>query len=461
MALFEFEDGRLLPAQYGRSVRDDVSDELLRSIRDNISHVLERPLFPITWDSLQVESERVVQWMLALDAAGFAVNVEVCARLTADGLVDALARSAEVQSLGWNDLAALYADGPGAFRTRWAEFRGGLPPQPESGPQLTIVAAAVDGAVRPSLDFLSRVGVEVLQLNVRELADGRRFVDVRPLDPVFPLGHNRLVGGRRSQGLLGWANVSHHAASAGEGQGWEHPAEVEYRQADARQAGSGSLPEVASPLNHSARMPQEQELTENVQKGAVEEARLQAEKAEEGGAQPLLQEATPPGGAPQTTQAMAELALNQVAEETVDAEAVAPAVPGPETKEIVAVSGAVRSRRGARPQADPVEELTPQELAEAALLESIAKEAGQGTALYWVVPGRDLPLEPAGFFAAGGIDVGGIVWPTPVLAAPEVGEEQDPWDCWRIGSHRGPSLTEARREIAESSGRRGHGRRAR
>lgn len=451
MALFEFEDGRLLPAQYGRSVRDDVSDELLRSIRDNISDVLERPLFPITWDSLKSDSERVVQWMLALDAAGFAVNVEVCARLTADGLVDALARSAEVQSLGWNDLAALYADGPGTFRTRWAEFRGGLPPQPESGPQLTIVAAAVDGAVRPSLDFLSRVGVEVLQLNVRELADGRRFVDVRPLEAVFPLGHNRLVGGRRAQGLLGWANVSHHAATPAEAdQPQERTPGGEYQQTGGPEPALAALPDEAPLLNHAARIPQEHTATENVQKGAVEEARAKAEAAEE----PAPQQAAKQEAPQRATEVAVDATQETPAQET-------PAAPELETKEIAAVARPVRSRREVRAQADPVDELTPQELAEAALLESIAKEAGQGTPLYWVVPDHDLPVEPMGFFAAGGIDVAGTVWPTPVLAAPQVGEEQDPWDCWRIGSHRGPSLTEARREIAEFSGRRGHGRRAR
>lgn len=130
-----------------------------------------------------------------------------------------------------------------------------------------------------------------------------------------------------------------------------------------------------------------------------------------------------------------------------------------------------RGRRASAPQAGGTEqagvpaaalaELTPQELAEAAILEAIVKEAGAGVSLYWVVPARDLPSAPAGVLVPGGIDVEGTVWPTPVLAAPEAGAELDAWDCWRIGNQRGPSLTDARAEITARPVRKGHGRRAR
>ncbi|MDO4791568.1 MAG: hypothetical protein Q3999_03685 [Buchananella hordeovulneris] len=533
MTLFEFEDGRLLPAQFGHAVPDDVSDELLQSIRDNISEVLERPLFPVVWDTAVTAAGLAVPWLLALDASGMAVNVEVCSRLTAEGLVSALSRSAEVVSLGWNDLAALYTEGPAAFRTRWAEFRGGLPPKPETGPQLTIVAASVDGGVRPSLDFLGRVGIEVLKLEVREMSSGRRFVEVRPLDPAFPLGANLILGGRRAAQLANGVErgaeepdfsdrllMPDVAAGAPEGAPVREEAEpvseeVPFSGEEAAPAfGEASLegeveetaPQVAEWGTQRAAQWATEAAVPVAEGGSVAPQSEPVEGGFQDGAEERIDNAWRGDealGNVSAAQAFAEADTATFAPIEVVEAAPAPqaagGVPGSEAAALPAFmqgfKGAVveetvpgpaglagpegvpggdslgrRGRRASAPAAGSAEqagvpaaalaELTPQELAEAAILEAIVKEAGAGVSLYWVVPARDLPSAPAGVLVPGGIDVEGTVWPTPVLAAPEVGAELDAWDCWRIGNQRGPSLTDARAEITARPVRKGHGRRA-
>lgn len=193
MSLFEFDSGQLSPAQFGRAVDGELPEELLLSVRDNLDQILARPLFPVLHDIDTTDAAAKTPWVIALDGAGQAVSLEVVACLNSRSLAAALARAAEVATLGWNDLAAVYAEGPTAFRTQWAAFRSSLPPTIDQGPRLTIIAGAVEEAVRPGLDFLTASGVEVRLLEVRALSTGRQFVEIVSLDPLFGLGRSLLA----------------------------------------------------------------------------------------------------------------------------------------------------------------------------------------------------------------------------------------------------------------------------
>ncbi|MDO5080311.1 hypothetical protein [Buchananella hordeovulneris] len=193
MSLFEFDSGQLSPAQFGRAVDGELPEELLLSVRDNLDQILTRPLFPVLHDIDASDAAAKTPWVIALDGAGQAVSLEVVACLNSRSLAAALARAAEVATLGWNDLAAVYAEGPTAFRTQWAAFRSSLPPTIDQGPRLTIIAGAVEEAVRPGLDFLTASGVEVRLLEVRALSTGRQFVEIVSLDPLFGLGRSLLA----------------------------------------------------------------------------------------------------------------------------------------------------------------------------------------------------------------------------------------------------------------------------
>ncbi|HHT41184.1 MAG TPA: hypothetical protein GX000_06050 [Actinomyces sp.] len=204
MPLFEFDDGRLIPAQFGRTVRDGLTDDILKSVREQVLEIVGRPLFPITWqDSAPVGSgmDGGAPRLTALDASGQVVSVEVVERLDSTTMIDSLSRLADTASLGWNDLAAAYPGGIQGFRMGWAEFRDAMPPSPAPGPRLILVAGSIADTVRPALDVLASSGVEVHEIAVRAMSNGRKFIDVQAVGPRL-YGHNpNLLLGRSSQTL--------------------------------------------------------------------------------------------------------------------------------------------------------------------------------------------------------------------------------------------------------------------
>ncbi|MDO5719270.1 MAG: hypothetical protein Q4P05_00870 [Actinomycetaceae bacterium] len=192
MPLFEFDEGRLIPAQFGRSVHDGLSEDMLSSIREQVLEIVGRPLFPITWqDAAPVGSgmDGGTPRLTALDASGQVVSVEVLEALTSATMIDSLSRLADTASLGWNDLAGAYPGGIQGFRIGWAEFRDAMPPSPAPGPRLILVVGSIDDQVRPALDVLASSGVEVHEISVRVMSSGRKFLDVQAVGPRM-YGHN-------------------------------------------------------------------------------------------------------------------------------------------------------------------------------------------------------------------------------------------------------------------------------
>ena len=51
MPLFELDQGRLVPAQFGRPVERGFSADVLESVRAQVLEVISRPLFPVAWDN--------------------------------------------------------------------------------------------------------------------------------------------------------------------------------------------------------------------------------------------------------------------------------------------------------------------------------------------------------------------------------------------------------------------------
>lgn len=180
MLLFEFDQGHLFPTQLGWRAAEDIDPEVLGAVRDQVLELIGRPLFPIRWtgaDGLHAargEPNRLV----AMDASGQVVSVEVVAALDSVRLVDALARAGRTAALGWLDLADLYPRGAAVFRRDWNGFRESLPPRPIPGPRLYVVTGRVVDDVRPALELLADSGVEVFEVAQRELANGRRFVEI-------------------------------------------------------------------------------------------------------------------------------------------------------------------------------------------------------------------------------------------------------------------------------------------
>ena len=177
MLLFEFDDGKLFPAQLGAAPDGVIDPDVMRAVRDSVLDLIGKPLFPVEWsggEGTTTEPSRLV----AMDASGQVVSVEVVPALGSTQLVEALARSGRMAALGWLDLGRMYPQGSGAFRRDWNEFRQALPPRPLPGPRLYVVTGHIEAEVRPALEVLADSGVEVFEVTQRSLTDGRRFVEV-------------------------------------------------------------------------------------------------------------------------------------------------------------------------------------------------------------------------------------------------------------------------------------------
>lgn len=183
MALFEFEDGRLVPVQFGYPVAQDLGPDLVDAICQQVLQIVSRPLFPVTWRDMTGQDDEGTPRLTALDVSGQIVSVEILKELDSETLITSLSRLAEVASISWSDLAAEYPSGPDGFRTGWAQFRDSMPPAVGPGPRLIMVAGDIDPSVRPALSVLATSGVEVHLMNLRQMSNGRLFLDVNAVGP--------------------------------------------------------------------------------------------------------------------------------------------------------------------------------------------------------------------------------------------------------------------------------------
>ena len=183
MALFEFEDGRLVPAQFGYPVAQDLGPDLVDAICQQVLQIVSRPLFPVTWRDMTGQDDEETPRLTALDVSGQIVSVEILKELDSETLITSLSRLAEVASISWADLAAEYPSGPEGFRAGWTQFRDSMPPAVGPGPRLIMVAGDIDPSVRPALSVLATSGVEVHLMNLRQMSNGRLFLDVNAVGP--------------------------------------------------------------------------------------------------------------------------------------------------------------------------------------------------------------------------------------------------------------------------------------
>ncbi len=194
MALFELDNGRLVPAQFGHEVPGGFTDSVLETVRSQVLEIVSRPLFPITWSPIgnsngSGSQGKVDPRLTALDASGQVVAVEVVEYLDAEVLIDSLSKLANTAAMSWTDLAREFPDGPEGFRREWVIFRDAMPPSPPNGPRLILVAAKIAGEVRPALDVLSSSGVEVHEMSLRQMSNGRAFLEVDAVGPRL-YGHS-------------------------------------------------------------------------------------------------------------------------------------------------------------------------------------------------------------------------------------------------------------------------------
>lgn len=201
MPFFEFDEGRLVPAQFGHAVTEDIDPEVLQAVRDQVLEVVQRPLFPVSWygdvrRAGTYGATAASPRLTAMDASGQVVTVEVVDRLDSAALVAALSRSGRNADLGWAELSGLYPRGADAFRREWNLFRESMPPRTTPGPRLVVVAGTVEEEVRPALEVLGDSGVVVHEIAVRRMTNGRQFLEINELRPDLVEAGGALLSSR-------------------------------------------------------------------------------------------------------------------------------------------------------------------------------------------------------------------------------------------------------------------------
>lgn len=183
MPLFEVDAERPLlvqPPQPAGAFGTDAQ----RVVDGNLDSLLGEQIFPVKQGTSDDEPH-----LLALDAAGLPVVIEVTAELTEDALTAALNHAGRAGRLTRAELAARYTGGASRFQQDVAAFYDNVPltrsqaTARTTGARLIVICSSAAPGIEDALDFLRQPGspVAVLRLGVVHGAEGRRFVDVSPL----------------------------------------------------------------------------------------------------------------------------------------------------------------------------------------------------------------------------------------------------------------------------------------
>ncbi len=186
MAVFALEGGRLVAAQSFELHGTELAAQSLAAIRESVIELLETPLLPIAWQN-ESSPAGSRDSLLALDATGQVVTIEVVEHLDSDELLAALARAGRHADISSSGLAAMYLHGAHEFSGDLRRFLDSCEPHPAPGPRLYLVTLSLEPAVRPVIDALSGAGLRVQLATV--LGGGAQvlvsFEEVRPLGSAF------------------------------------------------------------------------------------------------------------------------------------------------------------------------------------------------------------------------------------------------------------------------------------
>lgn len=183
MPIFELDEGRPLLVQPMQPASATFAPDTSALVADHLTALLGEQLFQVR---VRHEDDEAPH-LLALDAGGQPVVVDVVHLLDAEALVRALGFAGQAARLTRSDLARAYQGGREAFDADLAVFRDRSPltaqHAPRTGSRLVLVCSEVDDDVSDALAFLRQPGrqVEVLQMGVVQGGDGRRYVDVSPV----------------------------------------------------------------------------------------------------------------------------------------------------------------------------------------------------------------------------------------------------------------------------------------
>ncbi|MDR2703333.1 MAG: hypothetical protein LBB58_03200 [Cellulomonadaceae bacterium] len=140
--------------------------------------------------------------LIALDASGVPLVVEMVGHLDHIALLRALGHAGAAGRMSRGQLAAQYQGGLGGFARDLSQFLDAVPFRRAAtgnrGARLIVICADADQTVLNAVDFLNRpeLPIKVLRAGALQATDGQRFIDVSPLvvNPSSPPEHPELVG---------------------------------------------------------------------------------------------------------------------------------------------------------------------------------------------------------------------------------------------------------------------------
>ncbi|MFD2793629.1 hypothetical protein ACFS27_08710 [Promicromonospora vindobonensis] len=185
-------------------------------VDSHIDGLLGEEVFPIAQGSGPDEPH-----LLALDASGSPVVVELVADLDRENLAKALDHAGAAGRLTRADLAARYSGGASSFQHDVAAFYDSVPitrtqsgKNGGSGARLIIICQNAPDEILNAVDFLRQptMPVEVLKMGVVNSDDGRKFLDVSPLvvhlPPGLPAPKSAPIGGSITGSMEGSVSSS-------------------------------------------------------------------------------------------------------------------------------------------------------------------------------------------------------------------------------------------------------------
>jgi hypothetical protein len=211
MPLFEVDTQRpLLVTSTNGSSEPGLKTTANQVVDSHIDGLLGEEVFPIAQGSGPDEPH-----LLALDASGSPVVVELVADLDRENLAKALDHAGAAGRLTRADLAARYSGGASSFQHDVAAFYDSVPitrtqgKNGGSGARLIIICQNAPDEILNAVDFLRQptMPVEVLKMGVVNSSDGRKFLDVSPLvvhlPPGLPAPKSAPIGGTITASMEG------------------------------------------------------------------------------------------------------------------------------------------------------------------------------------------------------------------------------------------------------------------
>lgn len=190
MPMFHVDGARSVAVHPRQPARAAFGAAASSMVADHLDTLLGEHLLPLRIR----QGDQDVPYLLAVDASGQPVVVEVVALLDEVAVMRALRYAGRAASMSTQDLAAAYSGGAQNFARHLAAFRETVPATAllstsvRGGSRLLLVCSELDDGMDDVVDFLLQPGaqIEVLRVGVIAGADGARIVDVSPLTRTSP-----------------------------------------------------------------------------------------------------------------------------------------------------------------------------------------------------------------------------------------------------------------------------------